>query len=266
VYPGDWLSKTGVLGRVALLAVVAGVLAAATILPIVAATGITVRNAANSFTTLKLDAGSLPQRSEILDAQGHLITYVYGVDLGQKMTYSGINRQPVGYNQISPNMLKAIVAIEDNRFWTRGALDIKGTMRALVNDLEHKPIQGASTIEQQYVKGVLVLQGLGSASAEQAATADTVGRKIDQLRMAVDVAHTMSKQQIGRRDVLRHHRGQAHADAGGHAGRHRGGPLPLRSAGQPAAVPGTAQHGAGPDDADGSALPRRGDRGDAARQ
>jgi membrane peptidoglycan carboxypeptidase len=193
---GDWLSKTGALGRLIFLAALGGVLAAATVLPVVAATGISVRNAANSFTTLSLNASSLPQRSEILDANGHLLTYVYGVDLGPGKKYTGVNRQPVGYNQISPEMLKSIVAIEDNRFWTRGALDIKGTIRALVNDLQHKPIQGASTIEQQYVKGVLVLQGLGSATAEQAATADTVSRKIDQLRMAVQVAHSMSKEQI----------------------------------------------------------------------
>src|SRR5262249_13829122 len=37
---------------------------------------------------------------------------------------------------------------------------------------------------------------LGSPAAEQAATADTASRKIDQLRMAVEVAHKMSKQQI----------------------------------------------------------------------
>lgn len=171
-------------------------LAAATVLPIVAATGISVRNASNSFSTLPLKASSLPQRSEILDAHGHLITYVYGVDLGPGLKYTGLNRQPVAYSQISPNILRAIVAIEDTRYWTRGALDVRGTMRALVNDLQHKPIQGASTIEQQYVKGVLVLQGLGSAAAEQAATADTIGRKITQLRMAVEVAHKLSKEQI----------------------------------------------------------------------
>ena len=171
-------------------------LAAATVLPVVAWTGISVRNTSNSFTTLSLNASSLPQRSEILDARGHLITYVYGVDGGRGATYTGINRQPVAYSQISPNVRRAIVAIEDSRFWTRGALDIKGTARALVNDLQGKAIQGASTLEQQYVKNVLVLQGLGSQAAYQAATADTLGRKFNQLRMAVEVAHTLSKQQI----------------------------------------------------------------------
>ena len=113
------------------------------------------------------------------------------------MTYAnGIDRQPVNYNQISPNMLTAIVAIEDDRFWQHGALDVKGTIRALVNDLEHKPIQGGSTLEQQYVKNVLVLQDLDNPAAQQADTADNLNRKLDQLRMAVEVAHTMTKQQI----------------------------------------------------------------------
>ena len=65
-----------------------------------------------------------------------------------------------------------------------------------MNDLERKPIQGGSTIEQQYVKGVLVLQDLGNPRAEKAAIADNLTRKLDQLRQAVDVAHTMSKQDI----------------------------------------------------------------------
>src|ERR1700677_64070 len=189
-------SKTSAVGRLILMAGIAGALVAATVLPVVAATGITVRNTADKFTTLSLSSSSLPQRSEILNRDGSLITYVYGVDLGKGETYSGLDRQPVNYNQISPDMAKAIVAIEDDRYFQHGALDWTGTLRALVNDIEHKPIQGGSTLEQQYVKDVLVLQGLGSPAAEQAATADTLNRKLDQLRMAIQVAHTMSKQQI----------------------------------------------------------------------
>jgi membrane peptidoglycan carboxypeptidase len=178
------------------MAALGGVLLAAMALPVVASTGILVRNSADKFTTLSFDASSLPQRSAVYDSSGNLIAYVYGVDLGKNMDYTGINRQPVAYSQISNNMLVAIVAIEDDRFWQHGALDVKGTLRALVNDLEHKPIQGGSTLEQQYVKNVLILQSLDNPAAQQAAAAQTMSRKIDQLRMAVQVAHSMSKQQI----------------------------------------------------------------------
>jgi membrane peptidoglycan carboxypeptidase len=189
-------SKTNSVGRLLLMAALGGVLVAAMALPVVAASGILVRNTADKFTTLSVDSSSLPQRSAIYDSAGHLLTYVYGVDLGKGKTYTGIDRQPVSYSQISQAMLIAIVAIEDDRFWQHGALDVKGTMRALVNDLEHKPIQGGSTLEQQYVKNVLILQSLDDPAAQQAAAAATLSRKIDQLRMAVQIAHTMTKQEI----------------------------------------------------------------------
>ena len=189
-------SKTNQVWRLLLMAALGGVLVAAMALPVIAASGILVRNASDKFTTLSVDSSSLPQRSAIYDSGGHLLTYVYGVDLGKGRKYTGIDRQPVSYDQISQAMLTAIVAIEDDRFWQHGALDVKGTLRALVNDLEHKPIQGGSTLEQQYVKNVLILQSLDDKAAQQAAAAQTMSRKIDQLRMAVQIAHTMTKQQI----------------------------------------------------------------------
>ena len=36
-----------------------------------------------------------------------------------------------------------------------------------MNDLEHKPVQGGSTLEQQYVKNVLVLQALDNPAASR---------------------------------------------------------------------------------------------------
>src|SRR5579862_8066149 len=102
------------------------------IIPIVAATGVLVRNEADKFTTLSLTAASLPQRSEILDRNGHLLAYVYGVDVpyyksttsASALQYFGWDRQPVAYSQISPNMSNALVAIEDSRYWEHGAIDL----------------------------------------------------------------------------------------------------------------------------------------------
>ena len=181
------------------------------VVPVVAATGIGVRNAADKFTTVKLTGtNDLPQRSEILDRDGHLITYVYGVVYGfqpgknhkpgKDLTATGLDRQPVTFSQIAPVMQNAIVAIEDDRYWEHGAIDVKGTIRALVTDLRHQPVQGGSTIAQQYVKNVLILSA-SSAQAVTAATEDSlngagISRKLNELRMAVDVEHTMTKQDI----------------------------------------------------------------------
>ena len=201
-----FFTRTSVLGRLVTLAVVAGVLAAAMVLPIVAASGILVRNQADKFTTLSLNTQGLPQRSEILDRNGNLLAYVYGVDLPyynnasstSVINYFGWDRQPVAYSQINENMINAIVAIEDSRYWVHGAIDLRGTIRAAVNDIQHQPVQGGSTIAQQYVKNVLLLSAeeADNAQGETAAAADTLNRKLNELRMAVAVEHQQTKQDI----------------------------------------------------------------------
>ncbi|MBV9207458.1 MAG: penicillin-binding protein [Actinobacteria bacterium] len=201
------LTRTSVLGRLIAFAVVGGVLAAAMVLPVMAATGVLVRNEADKFTTLTLGAHVLPQRSQILDRNGHFLAYVYGVDVpyynsgthrSSVIHYFGWDRQPVSYSQIAPDMVNALVAIEDDRYWEHGAIDLRGTIRAAVNDLEHKPVQGGSTIAQQYVKNVLLLtaEEADNSQGVQAAAAETLSRKLNELRMAVAAEHQQSKQDI----------------------------------------------------------------------
>jgi membrane peptidoglycan carboxypeptidase len=117
------------------------------------------------------------------------------VDGGAGASASGIDRQRVTFNQIAPVMRQAVVAIEDNRFWQEGALDLKGTLRALVNDLQHKAVQGGSSITQQYVKNMLILSAPNAQQA-QAAYQDTLSRKLHELRLAITLAHQESKEQI----------------------------------------------------------------------
>jgi membrane peptidoglycan carboxypeptidase len=201
-----FFTRTSLLGRLIVLAAVGGVLAAAMIIPIVAATGVLVRNEADKFTTLSLTTSSLPQRSEILDRYGHLLAYVYGVDVpyttgasnASVLQYFGWDRQPVAYSQIDQDMINAIVAIEDSRYWVHGAIDLRGTIRAAVNDIEHQPVQGGSTIAQQFVKNVLLLSAeeADNVAAEKAAYADTLSRKLNELRLAVGIEHEYTKQQI----------------------------------------------------------------------
>jgi len=199
-------TRTSVLGRLVAFAIAGGVLAAAMVIPVVAATGVLVRNEADKFTTLSLNAAGLPQRSEILDRYGHLLAYVYGVDVpyynsttnASSLHYFGWDRQPVGYDQISPNVANAVVAIEDSRYWQHGAIDLRGTIRAAMNDLQHKPVQGGSTIAQQYVKNVLLLEAekTENSQALKAANAEKLSRKLNELRMAVAAEHQQSKQDI----------------------------------------------------------------------
>ncbi len=182
------LFKASVVVRLLVAAAVAGALVAGLSLPAVGAFGTAVRNAATKFNTLSTpELHQLPVRSAILDRHGKVLAYYYP---------RGIDRVPVTYSQIAPIMRQAIVAIEDSRFYQHGAIDFRGTVRALVNDLEHKSVQGGSTLAQQYVKNVEILSSPNPVKAFASATAQNVGRKIRELRMAVQVEHTMSRDQI----------------------------------------------------------------------
>ena len=122
----------------------------------------------------------------LLGAGGRLLAYYYP---------QGIDREPVAYAQIAPTMRQAIVAIEDSRFYQHGAIDFRGTFRAIVNDLEHKSVQGGSTLTQQFVKNALILTAPNAQMAESASI-DTVSRKIKELKLAMDLEHKMSKNDI----------------------------------------------------------------------
>jgi membrane peptidoglycan carboxypeptidase len=186
------------------MSAVGGVLAAAIVLPVVGSVGLLVKTGATKFEDLSTSAlGQVPQRSELLDSQGHVLAYIYGVDEPyyygpgdtKVISATGIDRDPVPFNQISPNMRNAIIAIEDDRYYEHGAIDFRGTMRAIVNDLEHKPVQGGSDIAQQYVKNVLILTAADPQAAENA-TSETLGRKIRELRLAIEAEHKMSRNDI----------------------------------------------------------------------
>ncbi|MEV4004282.1 transglycosylase domain-containing protein, partial [Actinomadura sp. NPDC049753] len=98
-------------------------------------------------------------------------------------------------DQVAPIMRQAMIDIEDSRFYEHGALDLKGTIRAMASNVESEQTQGGSTLTQQYVKNLLV----DSAKSEEEyreVTAPTVGRKLRELRYALDIEQRLTKDQI----------------------------------------------------------------------
>ncbi|HEY3944067.1 MAG TPA: transglycosylase domain-containing protein [Solirubrobacteraceae bacterium] len=91
----------------------------------------------------------------------------------------------VSFNQISPWMRKAMVSIEDRRFWQDPGFDIKGILRAAWNDLTGGSRQGASTIAEQFVKNAL---------AEQ--NNRTILEKLREAALAFQLTRRWSKQKI----------------------------------------------------------------------
>lgn len=100
--------------------------------------------------------------------------------------YNSVKRMPVAQNQISDYMKKATVAVEDKDFYTHGAFDVRGIMRAAYRDVTGGgPVQGGSTITQQLVK-------LNENWTENR----TVTRKAKELILAVELEREYSKDDI----------------------------------------------------------------------
>ena len=109
------------------------------------------------------------------------------------------NRIPVKLTKIAPIMRQAQIAIEDHRYYEHGALDFKGTMRALVrNSAAGGTTQGGSSITQQYVKMVQIeaCQAKGDSQCVKDAQAPTVQRKIRELRYAIAMEKKFNKDEI----------------------------------------------------------------------
>ena len=90
---------------------------------------------------------------------------------------------PIG--RISPELTKAIVAIEDRRFYDHMGFDLTGMGRAALVNIQHGRIEeGASTITQQLVKNLFL------------ANEQTLTRKAQELLLALDIELAYSKDEI----------------------------------------------------------------------
>jgi membrane peptidoglycan carboxypeptidase len=169
-------------------AALTGLLSSALLIPAVALTAVAA-GAARSTAAAPLTLGSAPapQTSVMLAADGSTIARFYAE-----------NRVDVPLTEISPLAQRAIVSVEDARFFQHGAADPRGLARAALTDLTGGATEGGSTLTQQYVKNLLLEQAVAAhdLSAEQAAVARTLPRKLRELRLAVWLEHTQTKQQI----------------------------------------------------------------------
>ena len=103
------------------------------------------------------DLPELESQNEFRAARNSVLEDAFGRRLA---TLTGTqNRILVDSADISSNIKRAVVAIEDQRFYQHKGVDYKGIARALWEDVRRqRAAQGASTITQQFVKNALVAQ------------------------------------------------------------------------------------------------------------
>ncbi|MFH7322715.1 transglycosylase domain-containing protein [Aeromicrobium sp. JJY06] len=179
-------SKLGAIGSIAWLSVLAGVIVAAIFVPGTAFLASTSNKVSKDVVDLPLALQDLPnpQTTRLIASNGKRVAYFYQE-----------NRQDVPLKKIAPVMQTAIISIEDYRFYEHGALDLKGTLRALMNNASDGNTQGGSSITQQLVKLTLVQQAT-TKEQRAAATEVSTARKIRELKLAINYEKKYSKDEI----------------------------------------------------------------------
>ena len=120
-------------------------------------------------------ATALPQTSFLYASDGTLITALH----------AGEDRVIVKTKNMPQVIRDAVVAIEDQRFYEHGGIDLRAVLRAAYIDATSgRIVEGGSTITQQLVKQLYV----GSA--------DTLGRKLKEAYLAWQLEHKLTKDQI----------------------------------------------------------------------
>ncbi len=135
------------------------------------------------FVSIASDLPSLTAFSQIKNAQSSELLDDLGHPIG---VLSQQNRVIVTPTQIPRIVKEAVISIEDKRFETNGGVDIRGIGRALLADVRHQGgVQGASTIEQQFIKNAL-----------QAQSHRTIFEKLREAALAYQLSHKWSKEKI----------------------------------------------------------------------
>ncbi|MCX4989476.1 MULTISPECIES: transglycosylase domain-containing protein [unclassified Streptomyces] len=185
---GGGLSPTQQAAKFLGVSVLAGAVMAGIALPAAGALGLAAKGSVQGFDDIpdNLKSPSLSQRTTILDSKGGQIATVYSRD-----------RTVIDLKDISPYMQKAIVAIEDSRFYQHGAVDLKGILRAVNQNAQNGGVsQGASTLTQQLVKNYFVEEAGDDPTKVAQATQQTIGRKIRELKYAIQLEEKLGKKKI----------------------------------------------------------------------
>jgi len=130
--------------------------------------------------------GALPSFEELENPEHNLATEVISMDGKTLGKYAYENRTPVKYKDLPQNLIEALVATEDERFYEHSGIDIKASVRAVVMMGKDG---GGSTITQQLAK--LLFHGEGSKNIIQ-----RIGQKVKEYVIAIQLERQYTKQEI----------------------------------------------------------------------
>lgn len=130
-------------------------------------------------------SGSLPHPRDALVTSGAAPIQIVASDGSVLANYGPNQGDWVDYAEIPPDMVNAMVAIEDRRFFSHGGLDFRGILRAVISNVRAGGVtEGGSTITQQLAKNLYLTPSR------------TFTRKLREAMMAIALEYRFSKQEI----------------------------------------------------------------------
>jgi len=123
------------------------------------------------------DAFKVAQATKIYSADGKLLARLYLE-----------NRTVIPISAVATDLAEAIVAVEDERFYQHGGVDVPGIMRAAITNAQAGDAsEGASTITQQYIRNTILLDER---------TDITLQRKVREAYLAMELEKRHTKREI----------------------------------------------------------------------
>ena len=130
--------------------------------------------------------GEMPSFEQLENPETNLATEVFSSDGETLGKYYNENRTPIKYEELPSNLINALVATEDERYYNHSGIDAKGTLRAVAYLGTNG---GASTISQQLAKQLFT--GVRSRNIFEAVT-----QKVKEWVIAVRLERSYTKQEI----------------------------------------------------------------------
>jgi len=129
---------------------------------------------------------TLPSLEALTDYKPKLPLRVYSADGFLISEFGEERRAFVSIDKVPKNLIDAVLAIEDRRFYKHGGVDTKGILRAIKNNVTGKSHEGASTITMQVAKNFFTTPGKKR----------TMVTKVKEALLALKIERTLSKDKI----------------------------------------------------------------------
>ncbi len=130
--------------------------------------------------------GYMPSFEELENPKNQLATEIISSDGVVLGTYFKENRTPVKYEEISPNVINALIATEDVRFYEHSGVDLKAILRVIVGTGKRG---GGSTITQQLAKMLFPREDFSNLISKMI-------RKLREWVMAIKLERRYTKEEI----------------------------------------------------------------------